>query len=108
VATSSNAGSSFSKIEYNAQLVSPVCQGTILRSNTNGDIYFANPASSSSRTHGRVKRSADGIVWQEKEFVVTDGAFGYSCLTNVPQQDSIGLLWEVNRSIVFSMIPLGF
>jgi sialidase-1 len=108
VALSNNSGASFSKIGYNSDLVSPVCQGTIIRSNTNGDVYFANPASSSGRSHGRVKRSADGITFQEKEFAVTDGAFGYSCLTNLPQKDSIGLLWEVDKKIVFSTIPLDF
>jgi len=41
---------------------------------------------------------------------VTDGAYGYcySCLTDVPQLGKLGLLWEVNRSFVFSLIPTDF
>jgi len=108
VATSTDSGATFSKITFQKELVASVCQGSIIRSAQNSDIYFSNPAVAHGRTHGRVKRSPDGRTWQAASFNVTDGQFGYSCLTNVPQAGKVGLLWETNRKIVFSLVPLDF
>ena len=109
IATSTDGGHTFSKISYDPALVAPVCQATIMRSAKNGMIYFANPAMRTGRTHGVVRRSKTGLPgsW-EAALTVTDGQYGYSCLTDVPSDDYIGLLWEVNRKIVFSLVPLNF
>jgi hypothetical protein len=110
VATSTDGGHTFSKIEYDSQLVASVCQATIMRSSQNGAIYFANPAVSHGRTHGKVRRSPTGLVgsWAESTFDVTDEAFGYSCLTDVAVVGHVGLLWEGRGGIVFSTVPLDF
>ena len=110
VATSTDGGKTFSKIEYDSQLVASVCQGTILRSPQNDMIYFANPATTHGRTHGKVRRSKTGLVgsWETATFDVTDAGFGYSCLTDVPTAGKIGLLWEGRGGIVFSLVPLEF
>jgi sialidase-1 len=110
VATSTDGGKTFSKIEYDSQLVASVCQATIIRSSQNGAIYFANPAAHHGRTHGKVRRSETGLVgsWGESSFDVTDGGFGYSCLTDVAEKGKLGLLWEGRGGIVFSLVPLDF
>ena len=110
IATSTDGGKSFSKIQYDAELVASVCQATIMRSSQNGAIYFANPAVSHGRTHGKVRRSQTGLVgsWAPSSFDVTDEAFGYSCLTDVAEKGKLGLLWEGRGGIVFSTIPLEF
>ena len=109
VALSEDGGASFGSIVYDAQLPSPVCQASIIRSAQNGEIYFANPATSSGRTHGKVRRSPTGLPgsWTSS-LDVTEGKFAYSCLTDVPQQGMLGLLWEQSPNIVFSLLPLEF
>ena len=121
IATSTDGGTTFSAISYDSTLVASVCQGTIMRSTQNGMVYFANPAIAHGRTHGLVRRSASGASpwtrnrhtlminrdiciartgltgsWDKQAMEVTStrGAFGYSCLTDVPQSGKIGLLWE--------------
>jgi sialidase-1 len=110
VATSTDGGTTFSKIDYDSQLVASVCQATIMRSSQNGQIYFANPAVSHGRTHGKVRRSQTGLVgsWATSSFDVTDEGYGYSCLTDVAEKGKLGLLWEGRGGIVFSSVPLEF
>ena len=86
VATSTDGGTTFSKIDYDSQLVASVCQATIMRSSQNGQIYFANPAVSHGRTHGKMRRSQ----------------------TDVTEKGNPGLLWEGRSGIVFSSVPLDF
>ena len=109
VALSDDGGATFGAIVYDAQLPSPVCQASIIRSAQNGEVYFANPATTSGRTHGKVRRSPTGLPgsWTGS-LDVTEGKFGYSCLTDVPQQGMLGLLWEQSPNIVFSLLPLEF
>ena len=48
--------------------------------------------------------------WQKQHIDVTNAnkAFGYSCLTDVPQKGKGGLLWESVRATVFSTFDLEF
>jgi hypothetical protein len=86
------AGSTWGPIVFDPALISPVCAGSIIRA---GDVvYFANPASSTGRQNGVIRRSADGVTWSKTTRSVFTGAYGYSCLTLVPKQHEIGLLWE--------------
>eukprot|EP01052_Picozoa_sp_SAG31_P022568 SAG31_NODE_1800_length_7238_cov_4.818602_4_plen_40_part_00 len=39
---------------------------------------------------------------------MTDGGYGYSCLSDVPEENKLGLLWEGHSGIVFSLVPLDF
>ena len=110
IATSTDGGATFSHITYDPTLVASVCQATIIRSAQNEMVYFANPAMHRGRSHGVVRRSKTGLPgsWDEAVLTVTDGAYGYSCLSDVPQEGKLGLLWEVDRKIVFSLLPLDF
>ena len=46
-------------------------------------IYFANPATSHGRSHGKVRRSKTGLVgdWEAATFDVTDESYAYSVRT---------------------------
>eukprot|EP01062_Namystynia_karyoxenos_P053890 TRINITY_DN438_c0_g1_i3.p1 TRINITY_DN438_c0_g1~~TRINITY_DN438_c0_g1_i3.p1 ORF type:complete len:469 (+),score=126.70 TRINITY_DN438_c0_g1_i3:76-1407(+) len=94
VSRSSDGGRTWGPVAYDAALESPACQGTILRV---GDaIYFANPASKTVRTTGTVRRSDDDARTWARSLPITSASQGYaySCLTQVPQPASLGLLWE--------------
>lgn len=134
VATSTDGGATFSAIAYDTQLRTPVCQASIWQSPQNGDIYYAAPSSELDgfpdldfgRTHGTVRRSKTGMVasWQRTLTEVTlpcmynysshlcngnaSTVFGYSCLTDVPQQGKGGLLWESVNATVFTTFDLEF
>ncbi len=98
VARSTDGGSSFGPIEWAADLTSPVCAGTVLRG-PGGTTYFANPSSKTARMDGVIRRSSDGSTWTGQgtaHKTVFAGAYAYSCLTNVPSGDRVGLLWETD------------
>jgi len=94
VAISEDGGATFGPITFDPELVSPVCAGSIL-AGRNGGVFFANPASTVARANGVVRRSADGVHWAERR-LVWPGAFGYSCLSNLPDASKLGLLWETD------------
>jgi sialidase-1 len=98
MAISNDGGSSFGPITYDAALISPVCQASVL-SDGDGDnhaVFFANPASIDGRYNGVVRRSADGLHWDAQLSVSgpAPARFAYSCLTKMPGGKKIGLLWE--------------
>ena len=80
VSISHDDGDSWSPITYNPDLISPVCQASIL---TIGDaVYFSNPASATARDKLTVKKSADnGDTWTPVALVQEGASAGYSCLT---------------------------
>jgi sialidase-1 len=98
VATSTDGGATFGPIEWVPELISPVCAGSVLKG-PGGAVYFANPASKTSRMNGVIRRSADGVHWSgagTAEKTVWAGEYAYSCLTNVPAADRVGLMWETD------------
>eukprot|EP00054_Salpingoeca_dolichothecata_P015800 m.91606 g.91606 ORF g.91606 m.91606 type:complete len:447 (-) comp21663_c0_seq5:367-1707(-) len=96
VAVSTDGGATFGPVYYDPALISPVCMASILRG-YNNQIFFANPATTSSRTHGVIRRSDDGAKTWAKSLLVWSGDYGYSCLTLVPGTTTrIGLLWETS------------
>ena len=120
ISISINSGLNFNKPIGNNQLISPICQSSIISlinniNNTNiYTIYFSNPDSISERVNMTVKKSIDnGNTWN-KGYRVFNGSSAYSCLTTVKREVGfIGLLWETNATncvgdsckIVFSLIP---
>jgi hypothetical protein len=92
VSISTSQGSSWGPVSYQKELTSPVCMGSIL--NVENKVYFANPDSSVGRVNGVIRSSTDGVHWSAKTQTVFSGAYGYSCLTAVPEAHKIGLLWE--------------
>jgi hypothetical protein len=100
VSYSTDGGASFGPVQWEPTLKSPVCAGTILsgRGEFSSRVFFANPASTTSRVNGIVRRSNDGRVWTADgdSHRVWPGAYGYSCLSNMPDASKMGLLWETN------------
>eukprot|EP01062_Namystynia_karyoxenos_P053893 TRINITY_DN438_c0_g2_i1.p1 TRINITY_DN438_c0_g2~~TRINITY_DN438_c0_g2_i1.p1 ORF type:complete len:421 (+),score=110.34 TRINITY_DN438_c0_g2_i1:111-1265(+) len=96
VSRSGDGGRTWGPVTYARELIDPVCQGSVLR--VGNSIYFANPGSTSSRTTGVVRRSDDDAQTWPKSLAITNATQGYaySCLTQVPQRRSLGLLYETN------------
>jgi len=108
VARSSDGGTLFGALSFDAALPSPVCQATL---STPGDfLLFANPANNgsgfaSARNQGTIKKSTDGgHTWTSKLAVTPEGlatqdggSFDYSCLLPTPLKadpSQGGLLWS--------------
>ena len=96
VAISKNGGSQWDEVYFDSQLISPVCQASLLSTTTpNGleVLLFSNPASTQRRENMTVRMSYDlGRTWPVKR-LVRGGASAYSDL--VKQADGmIGLLYE--------------
>ena len=66
IAVSNDGGASFGDVQFDPTLVSPVCMASILRAK-DGNIYFANPASTTDRVNGTLRRSADGTHWSASQ-----------------------------------------
>eukprot|EP01062_Namystynia_karyoxenos_P053889 TRINITY_DN438_c0_g1_i2.p1 TRINITY_DN438_c0_g1~~TRINITY_DN438_c0_g1_i2.p1 ORF type:complete len:465 (+),score=152.89 TRINITY_DN438_c0_g1_i2:122-1516(+) len=116
ISRSTDGGSTWGPVTYDAALISPVCQASILR--VGGAIYFSNPATKKGRTTGLVRRSDDDTKTWPRALPITGSSqdFAYSCLTQVPQPASLGLLWETNCAgcsgesccSAFSVLPQQF
>eukprot|EP00035_Acanthoeca_spectabilis_P028159 m.469430 g.469430 ORF g.469430 m.469430 type:complete len:494 (+) comp28558_c0_seq1:69-1550(+) len=120
-ATSNDGGATFGERAFDSALISPVCQATL--STAGGALLFANPADTSSRMQGTIRKSLDmGKSWA-RELHITPvgmspaqgGSFDYSCLVPAPLNDDRslgGLLWSHNTQdgwlALFTRFPLGF
>lgn len=109
-AVSDDGGATFSTLEFDPALPSPVCQATL--SSAGGHLLFANPADgdegfANARIQGTIKKSIDmGKTWS-RELHITPlgrsaakgGSYDYSCLVQTPLHDDKtnrtgGLLWS--------------
>lgn len=77
---SSDGGETWSAIAYDATLIEPVCQASLVP--IAGALYFSNPASTSARANITVRRSDDdGASWLPQTFLVyAPDSAGYSCM----------------------------
>jgi hypothetical protein len=75
-------------IQYHAPPVFPALTVAIMNS---GTMLKANPASTTARAEGVVRRSNDGAHWNMNLSFYT-GLYAYSCLTNMPQVQQIGMM----------------
>lgn len=96
-AISQDGGVSWSDVQYDEQLLDPICQSTVINLPKQQDgtspILFANPASTEYRRKGTVRLSYDfGEVWEYSR-VIEKGIYSYSCLT-VLSNGEIGLVYE--------------
>jgi sialidase-1 len=125
VALSTDGGTTFGEIQFDAGLPEPVCMGSVIRATDpalgDGAVYFSNPGSTAGRVGGLVRRSehCTGLpphdcTWADGTFsVYPAGDFAYSCLSPL-NSTHVGLLWETNTSLctgasclqVFSAIPI--
>jgi sialidase-1 len=82
VSRSTDGGATFSAISYDAVLISPVCQASMVT--VGGALFFSNPASTSGRFNITIRRSDDGgRSWLPQTFLANIGpSAGYSCLAS--------------------------
>lgn len=121
-ALSTDGGASFSSVQWDSALISPVCQATIISGPAprgNGSaLYFANPASTTQRAQGTVRASFNGAASWPEARLIASGSFAYSCLAPPSAgaaDPALGLLWETDGGgfqcwgpscrVVFSSIP---
>ncbi len=112
IAHSADGGATWSPLEFDATLVEPVCQASLITVDRPENpaakvLIFSNPASTKSRGHLTVRASFDeGRTWPvSKE--VDPGSAAYSCLAQ-RADGRIGLLYEKDdyHKIVFTTVPL--
>ena len=72
VAVSNDDGLTFGPISYDAALISPVCQASIVT--FSGATYFSNPASTTGRDHTSIRRSVDNAQTWSNPLLVEPGA----------------------------------
>lgn len=105
---SSNGGASWSSINYDPELIEPVCQASILRFTKSSEddrnrILFSNPASGCERVNMTVKMSYDECNNWPVAKKISSGPAGYSCLTVLPDK-KIGCLYECGTSHYYEKI----
>jgi sialidase-1 len=109
IATSIDAGSTWSRVKLDETLIEPVCQGSILRHSwpENGSrsrILFSNPAST-KRENLTVRVSYDECATWTVSKGLYPGPSAYSCLTVLPNK-SVGCLFECGEKSPYEKISL--
>jgi sialidase-1 len=117
VAISHDGGATWQDLRFDATLIEPLCQASLLAlPAAEGDrgtrLLFSNPASRTSRDHLTVRLSLDeGRTWSAAR-VLHEGPAAYSCLTLLAD-GSLGCLYEAGErhayeQIVFDRFPLSW
>lgn len=110
IATSMDAGVTWSPLSYDETLISQRCQGSMIRyrpSDASGDlvVLFSNPAHTSERVGMTVRLSEDdGRTWAASR-VVFPGPSAYSCLAALPD-GNVGCLFEGGEEHAYEKIML--
>ena len=115
VSTSSDNGETWSAVHFDAALIGPVCQGSIV--SFNNATFFSNPSSKTARDMLTVRRSTDDAkTWEANTQLIQQGASaGYSSLVQgelqkVSSPGLGGILFEatIEGHINFKTFPLVF
>jgi sialidase-1 len=112
IARSNDGGATWSPLEFDATLIEPVCQASLIAvphpSKPGATVLvFANPASKEARRNMTVRVSFDeGKTWPVSR-QIDAGSAAYSCLARLPN-GRIGLLYERGdyRKITFTEVAL--
>lgn len=110
VSISDDGGTSWSATRHDPALITPHCQGSIIRYTTApprdaNRILFSNPADTKNRVRMTVRLSLDeGQTWAAEKLIHA-GPSAYSCLTVLPEM-SIGLLYERGAQHAYETITL--
>jgi sialidase-1 len=114
VARSRDGGATWSPLEFDATLIEPVCQASLIAMPRPGRpaevlLAFSNPASTTARRALTVRVSGDeGKTWPVT-IPVESGPAAYSCLAPLPG-GRVGLLYERGKSahITFKVLPVAW
>jgi len=99
---SSDQGKTWSPLRYPDELITPVCQGSLIRHCAEGKaqrgvLLFCHPGSETKRERLTVRASYDdGATWPGA-WVLDPGIAAYSCLASLDGGD-IGCLYECGKS----------
>ncbi len=110
IATSRDAGLTWSKVSFDDALIEPVCQASLIRLH-DGTLLFSNPASR-KREKLTVRQSEDqGKTWSVHR-CLHEGPAGYSCLAQLPSGE-LFCLYErggkaYTESITLARFSLGW
>lgn len=103
-AYSSDGGMTWTESVENRDLVDPVCQGSILDSDIDGEhcMFFSN-AASTTRDHLTIKKSTDnGMTWKSR-CLINEGHSAYSDLVRLGDRE-LGVLYENGQSNPYQKI----
>jgi sialidase-1 len=113
VARSGDGGETWSAPEFDATLIEPICQASLIAVDApdgadGPTLIFSNPASKEARRNMTVRVSRDGGKSWPVAIPVDPGPSAYSCMAALPD-GGIGLLYERGKSarITFTVIPRG-
>lgn len=95
VSLSKDGGDTWSEPRYDAALVEPICQASLIRASSDQEqpLIFANPADANKRHRLTIRLSRDGGKTWPASKVLEEGPAAYSCLASLPD-GSIGCLYE--------------
>jgi sialidase-1 len=112
IARSRDGGATSSPLEFDANLIEPVCHASLIGvphpgRPTDVVLVFTNPASRTARRALTVRVSVDGGRTWPVTIPVDAGPAAYSCLTPLPE-GRVGLLYEreMSAQITFTVIPI--
>lgn len=98
--TSTDGGHSWSSPRLDENLLTPICQASLIKANDVNGMFFLNPANEAARVQLTLRYSPDNGANWTKSFVVTPGPAGYSQLAQL-SDDSIAMLYE-NGALSYS------
>jgi sialidase-1 len=106
IATSPDGGETWSPLEYDAMLVEPICQASLIAVSGADEklaLFFSNPAHRSARRQLTVRASDDeGRTWS-RSLVLHAGPAAYSCLAALPE-GALGCLYEAGEKEPYDKI----
>jgi sialidase-1 len=118
---SEDFGETWSPLAHVPDLITPGCQGSMIRPTRNAQtaVYFSGPSSTTERVNMTVKRSEDGGATFPSAMVIYPGPSAYSCLAELsePAAGDLGLLFEHSvlhasnyayGSLSFARVPAHF
>jgi sialidase-1 len=112
IARSRDGGQTWSALEFDATLIEPLCQASLLALSDSSDakktvLVFSNPASRDARRRLTVRQSFDdGKTWPASREIYA-GSAAYSCLAQIAD-DRMGVLFERDdyQKITFTEVAL--
>lgn len=105
VAISKDGGATWSEPRFEATLIEPVCQGSLIRHPTQpGKLLFSNPASTSRQKLTIRLSDDDGLTWPAAR-TLHAGPAAYSCLAVLPD-GTITCLYERGRKNSYETLTL--
>eukprot|EP01048_Picozoa_sp_COSAG05_P009425 COSAG05_NODE_774_length_7437_cov_53.159853_3_plen_751_part_00 len=107
VSVSTDSGESFGAVESDSNLISPVCQGSILAGKRS--VWFSNPANAAARADFTVRKSKDNAhTWGQSKLVSAAAGCGYTSLQFLEaiNESKVGFLWEADTHCTIRFVPV--